>query len=236
MPIGLRIMQLGLELINLTIPSYLTRILIGHTLYMVMSNKTFLMTCQNHLITTSTMDANLNHCLATCKSLTGCLHFVYKTPVDWYSKRQATVETATYGSEFVAAKTATEQIMDIRQTLRYLGAPIGAKSFLFGDNRSVFTSATLPHSTITKRHNILAFQRVREAIAVKLMAFYWIQSAYNLSDMLSKHWDHPTVYPMIQKLLITRGNITLIPKEATQEKEKGNLKLQPEKLKKNEKE
>ena len=42
---------------------------------------------------------------------------------------------------------------------------------------------------------------------------------------------------MILKLLITRGNITLIPKEATQEKEKENLKLlQPEKLKKKEKE
>ena len=126
--------------------------------------------------------------------------------------------------------------MDIRQTLRYRGAPIGARSFLFGDNRSVVTSATLPHSTLTKRHNILAFHRVREAIAAKLMAFYWIQSAYNLSDMLSKHWDHPSVYPMILKLLIARGNITLIPKEATQEKEKENLKLQPEKLKKKEKE
>ena len=31
---------------------------------------------------------------------------------------------------------------------------------------------------------------------------------------------------MILKMLITRGNITLIPKEATQEKEKENLKLQ----------
>ena len=170
--------------------------------------------------TTTTMDANLNHCLATGKSLTGCLYFVNKTPVDWYSKKQATVETAIYGSEFVAAKTATEQIMDIRLTLRYLGAPIGTKYFLFGDNRSLVTSATLPHSTLTKRHNILAFHRVREAIAAKLMAFYWIQSAYNLSDMLSKHWDHPTMYKMILKLLITRGNITLIAKEATQEKEK----------------
>ena len=102
------------------------------------------------VITTTTMDANLNHWLATGKFLTGCLHFVNKTPVDWYSKKQATVETATYGSEFVAAKTATEQIMDIRQTLRYLGAPIGAKSFLFGDNRSVVTSAVLPCSTLTK--------------------------------------------------------------------------------------
>ena len=68
--------------------------------------------------TTTTMDANLNHCLATGNSLTGCLHVVNKTPVDWYSKKEAIVETASYGSEFVAAKTATGQIMDIRQTLR----------------------------------------------------------------------------------------------------------------------
>ena len=59
------------------------------------------------VITTTTMDAILNHYLGTGKSLTGFLHFVNKTPVDWYSKKQATVETDTYGSEFVAAKTAT---------------------------------------------------------------------------------------------------------------------------------
>ena len=185
--------------------------------------------------TNTTIDANLNHCLATGKSLTGCLHFVNKTPVDWYSKKQAAVETATYGSEFVAAKTATEQTMDIRQTLRYLGPPIATKSFLFGENRSVVTSATLPNSTLTKRHHICAFHRVRKAIAAKLMAFYWIQSAYNLSDMLSKHWDYPTVYPMILKLLITRGQVTLIPREATQENENEILKTQQEKLKKKEK-
>ena len=62
------------------------------------------------------------------------------------------------------------------------------------------------------------------------MAFYWIQSAYNLSDMLSKHWDHPSVYPMILKLF-ARGNITLIPREATQEKEKEILYPQKENLK-----
>ena len=36
---------------------------------------------------------------------------------------------------------------------------------------------------------------------------------------------------MILKLLITRGNITLIPREATQEKEKEILNPQKEKLK-----
>ena len=68
----------------------------------------------------------LNHCLATGRSLTVCLHFVNKIPVDWYSKKQATQEIVTYGSEFVAANTATEQIMDITQNLRYLGAPISS--------------------------------------------------------------------------------------------------------------
>ena len=124
--------------------------------------------------TTTTLDANLLHCLATGVSLTACLHFCNQTPTDWYSKKQATVETATYGSEFVADKTATEQIMDLRYKLRYLGVPIKSKSYMFGDNRSVVTSATLPHSTLSKRHIILAFHRVREAIATTIIDFHWI--------------------------------------------------------------
>ena len=50
MSLGLGIMQLGLELINLITPSYQIKILTGHTLFMVMSTKSFLMTCQNHLV------------------------------------------------------------------------------------------------------------------------------------------------------------------------------------------
>ena len=88
---------------------------------------------------------------------------------------------------------------------------------MFGDNRSVVTSATLPHGTLSKRHNILAFHRVREAIAAKIIDFHWIKSEYNLGDMLSKHWEHSKIFPMIQKLLITCGPITLIPKSATEE-------------------
>ena len=108
-------MQLGLGLINLTIPFYLIKII--DWTYSVYGYVQEILPDDmpdplgEAVITTTTMNANLNHCLATGKSLTGCLHFVNKTPVDWYSKKQATVETATYGSEFVAAKTATEQIM-----------------------------------------------------------------------------------------------------------------------------
>ena len=61
------------------------------------------------VITTTFLDANLLHDIITGKSVTAVIHFVNTTPTDWFSKRQATVETATYGSEFVAAKTAAEK-------------------------------------------------------------------------------------------------------------------------------
>jgi hypothetical protein len=55
------------------------------------------------VVQTSYVDANLYHNLMTGRSVTGALHFLNQTPIDWYSRKQSTVETATYGSEFVAA-------------------------------------------------------------------------------------------------------------------------------------
>jgi hypothetical protein len=67
--------------------------------------------------TTHFVDANLMHNIVTGRSVTATHHLVNKTPSDWYSKKKATVETATYGSEFVAARTCVEQIIDLQTTL-----------------------------------------------------------------------------------------------------------------------
>ena len=122
---------------------------------------------RKHVETTHYVDANLHHDLATGKAVTAVLHFLNQTPIDAYTKRQSTVETATYGSEFVAARTAVDQIIDIHTTLRYLGVPIRDKSYMFGDNRSVVTSSTIPNSPISKRHHLASYHQVREAIAAK---------------------------------------------------------------------
>jgi hypothetical protein len=87
----------------------------------------------------------------------GVLHFVNQTPMDLFSKKQSTFETATYGSEFVAARTCVEQIMEIRHTLRYLGVPIRSKSYMFGDNQSVVNSSMHPHAKLHKCHTMLSF-------------------------------------------------------------------------------
>ena len=87
------------------------------------------------------------------------------TPVDWCSKLQSAVETATFGSEHVAACTATEQTLDLRPTLRHLGVPIDGPSFMLGDDESVVNMASVPHSKLHKRHNALSSHCTREAVA-----------------------------------------------------------------------
>ena len=158
-----------------------------------------------HVQTTHYVDANLHHDLATGKAVTAALHFLNQTPIDAYTKRQSTVETATYGSEFVAARTAVDQIIDIRTTLRYLGVPIRDMSYMFGDNRSVVTSSTIPNSTISKRHHLASYHRVREAIAAKFISFHWKDGKSNPADILSKHWEFATVWPMLKPILFWRG-------------------------------
>ena len=158
-----------------------------------------------HVQTTHYVDANLHHDLATGKAVTAVLHFLNQTPIDAYNKRQSTVETATYGSEFVAARTAVDQIIDIRTTLRYLGVPIRDKSYMFGDNRAVVTSSTIPNSTISKRHHLASNHRVREAIAAKFISFHSKDGKSNPADILSKHWEFATVWPLLKPILFWRG-------------------------------
>jgi hypothetical protein len=158
--------------------------------------------------------------MTTGKCVTALLHLLNQTPIDWYSKKQSTVETATFGSEFVAARMAIDQIYDIRTTLRYLGVPIRTKSYMFGDNQSVVTNSTMPHSSLNKRHHLLSYHKVREAIAAKYVAFYWKDGSKNPADILSKHWDFASTWPMLQPLLFWRGD-TYKEKEDTTNGKRG---------------
>ena len=158
------------------------------------------------VISSTYKDANLYHDMVTGRAVTGVLHYINKTPIDWYTRKQGTVETATYGSEFSAARTAIEQIQGLRQTLRYLGVPIDGPSYLFGDNGSVVTSSTFPDSQLGKRHHALSYHFVREAIASEMLAFHHIPGEINPSDVLSKHWGHVQVWPTLKAILFWIGN------------------------------
>jgi ABC-type molybdenum transport system ATPase subunit/photorepair protein PhrA len=95
------------------------------------------------------------------------------------------VETATYGSEFVADRIYVEQVIELQNILRFLGVSFREKSYMFGDNKSVVYSSMQLNAKLRKH---AVFHHVREAIAAGIFGFYFIPGDDNPADILSKHW------------------------------------------------
>jgi Reverse transcriptase (RNA-dependent DNA polymerase) len=136
--------------------------------------------------TTCYHDADHAGCLATRRSHTGILLYVNGALVQWFSKRQNTVEAATFGSEFIAARIAVEMVEGLRYKLRMMGIPIIGPTSLLCDNQSVVVSSTRPESTLSKKHNSIAYHRVRESHASDTVRMGHVESDQNRSDMLTK--------------------------------------------------
>ena len=149
---------------------------------------------------------------------------INQTITGWFSKKQGTVETATYGSEFSAARTAIQQIMGLRLTLRYLGVQVHGPSHLFGDNESVVKSSSIPHSLLSKRHLGLSYHYTREAVASEAVNFYHIPGDVNPADILSKHWGYQQVWTMMQPILFWKGDTIDLIREDLQRQRKGSEK------------
>lgn len=66
------------------------------------------MTLDPEVVIVVLVDADHAHDTETRRSMTGILLFINGTPIKWHCKRQNTIETSSHGSEFVAARIATE--------------------------------------------------------------------------------------------------------------------------------
>ena len=122
----------------------------------------------------------------TRHSQTGILLFLNRAPIIWYSKRQNTVETSTFGSEFFAMRIAVELIEALRCKLRMFGIPLDGPTNVFCDNEAVTKNATIPESTLKKKHNSIAYHRTREAVAAETIRVAKEDGLTNLADVLTK--------------------------------------------------
>jgi hypothetical protein len=154
--------------------------------------------------TTCYVDSDHGHDAVTRRSVSGILLFVMGMPVRWYSKRQKTVETSSYGSELVAARVAVDLIIELRYKLRMLGVPVTEPTMMLGDNMSVVINTTIPSSQLKKKHNAIAYHRVRESIAAKIVRFAHIPSTTNIADCLTKPLSNETFHRLVSQVLFQR--------------------------------
>jgi hypothetical protein len=153
------------------------------------------------VIVTCYCDADHAGCRVTRRSHSGIIVYANNAPITWYSKRQNTVESSTFGSEFVAMRIAVEQIEGLRYKLRMMGVPIEGAANVFCDNQSVFKNCSFPESTLKKKHNAIAYHRVREAQASRTIRVAWESGITNLSDILTKLLPGPRLRELSRQLL-----------------------------------
>ena len=90
--------------------------------------------------------------------------------------------------------------------LCYFGVKVHLKSYMFGDNKSVVNSSTQLYAKLTKRHNILSFHHICEAIAFRFVDFIFMPGKTNPADILSKHWFFNDVRDTLLPIMHRYGN------------------------------
>ena len=101
----------------------------------------------------------------TRRSRTGYIVFLNMAPIYWLSKKQTSIETSTFGSEFIAMKQCCEFVRGLRYKLRMMGIPVSEPAFIRGDNKSVLSNTSIPSSVLSKKSNSIAYHAVREGVA-----------------------------------------------------------------------
>jgi hypothetical protein len=147
------------------------------------------------------VDADHAGCRVSRRSHSGVLIYLNRAPIIWFSKRQNTVESSTFGSEFVAMKQAVELVEGLRYKLRMMGVEVDGPTNVFCDNEAVVSNTTRPESTLKKKHNAIAYQRAREAQAAGIVRIAKEDGATNLADLFTKLLPGPRLRELAGKVL-----------------------------------
>ena len=118
--------------------------------------------------------------------MTGVQTCALRSPIYWYSKKQNNVESSTFGSEFVALKTAVEYIRALRLKLRWMGIPFYGPANVYCDMLNVVQSTSQPEATLAKKHNGIAYHLCREAVAIGMIRIAHEPTDSNLADLFTK--------------------------------------------------
>ena len=132
------------------------------------------------------VDASHASDVATRRSQSGILIFINRSPIVFYSKRQNSVETSTFGSEFTAMKQAVELVKALRYKLRMFGVPIDGEAAVYCDNEAVYKNVSNPASVLNKKMHAISYHYCREAVAAGVIKIAKEDTETNLSDLFTK--------------------------------------------------
>ena len=132
------------------------------------------------------VDADHASDTTTRRSRTGFLVYLNCALVYWLSKKQTSVESSSFGSEFVAMKQCCEYLRGLRYKLRMMGIPVEGPAFIYGDNQSVLANTTNPESMLKKKMVSICYFFCREGVARDEWRTTYVNTDDNEADLLTK--------------------------------------------------
>jgi hypothetical protein len=151
--------------------------------------------------TTCFVDSDHAGDVVTRRSRTGALIYVMRSLIVFYSKKQGSIETSSFGSELAAMKTAVELVEGLRYKLRMMGVPIDGPTQVLADNMSVVHNCSNPASQLKKKSNSIAYHYVRERAAMGVIDVAYVKSTDNLADMCTKVQSSPVRTKLAEQVL-----------------------------------
>jgi hypothetical protein len=132
------------------------------------------------------VDADHTGNAMTRRSQTGFIIFVNSAPIIWYSKKQNTIESSTFGAEFVALRVCTEALIALWYKLRSFSIRIDGPADVYCDNGSVVKSASVVEGRLNKKHLAICYHRVWECCTMGVCRIAHVNGDNNLADIFTK--------------------------------------------------
>jgi hypothetical protein len=82
--------------------------------------------------------------------------------------------------------TGIEKLRGLCYKICMMGIPLTGPSYIFADNKSQVTNATIPELTLKKKCNSICYHAVQESVAMGESLITHINSDNNLSDLMTK--------------------------------------------------
>ncbi|KAE8956699.1 hypothetical protein PR001_g31643 [Phytophthora rubi] len=150
-------------------------------------------------------DANWAGDFSSAKSTSGSVLQINGTTISWSSRKQTTVALSTMEAEYVAACSAVQDCIAIRQLLQELGLmPQNTAILLRVDNQSAIKSMENAVTTQRTRRLQIKYHFIRDAIANKQVQVEYCLTQQQLADIFTKATDRIIFERLCCMLHLTR--------------------------------
>ena len=104
----------------------------------------------------------------------------------WWCRKQMSVETSSFGSEFIALKQCCEYLHSLRYKLHMMDIPCEAPAYMYSDYQYVLAYMTIPDSTLKKKLQGIAYHFVRGRFTRDEWQMLYINTHEIKADLLTK--------------------------------------------------